>query len=345
MKRNRSKSGGSGERRRKNGSSERDRSKSESEEEEEEELPFESVSRKGYVPPSKRARKVHTPLRPKGDEEEDGGGGAAEGGGGKKKGKGSSPGDAMGVVKRPVKDEDEVDKTKGASFEVEGAPPTPPTPRPPTPVPKVPAVEEERPEVEKSDPGERREESQEAEVMRVFFVFPSQHEKSPHKSSNSVQARPGAKQDPLQEELEREGKAAEPSDGGKGLLRNQTKDSKPGVKVEKEPSPTKPAAPKSAGPPPPGEAKIAAAAPDVVKIDQEPPEPAPPPAKPPPPKEQAEGVPSPKEPISPKVGPPSLGRMSLFEEVVDAGGREEQGAVEVGREGEEGTTCTDDDYD
>ena len=169
MKRNRSKSGGSGERRRKNGSSERDSSKSESEEEEEE-LPFESVSRKGYVPPSKRARKVHTPLRPKGDEDEDGGGGAAEGGGGKKKG------DAMGggseIVKRPVKDGDEVAKTKGASFEVKGAPLTPPTPRPPpTPVPKVPAVEEERPEVEKSDPGERREESQEAEVVRIFFSF------------------------------------------------------------------------------------------------------------------------------------------------------------------------------
>ena len=74
MKRNRSKSGGSGERRRKDDSSERDRSKSESEEEEE--LPFESVSRKGYVPPSKRARKVHTPLRPKGEDEDGGGGGA-----------------------------------------------------------------------------------------------------------------------------------------------------------------------------------------------------------------------------------------------------------------------------
>ncbi len=150
----------------------------------------------------------------------------------------------------------------------------------------------------------------------------------------------------MQEELEREGKAAEPSDGGKGLLRNQTKESKLGVKVEKEPSPPKPAAPKSAGPPPPpGKAKIAAAAPDVVKFDQEPPEPAPPPAKLPPPKEPAKGVPSPKEPIPPKVGPPSLGRMSLFEEVVDAGGREEPGAVEGGREGGEGTTCTDDDYD
>ncbi len=339
MKRNRSKSRGSGERRRKNGSSERDKSKSESEEEEEEELPFESVSRKGYVPPSKRARKVHTPLRPKGEDEDDGGGAAAEGGGGKKKG--GSSGDAMGVIKRPVKDQDEVDKTKGASFEVKGAPPTPPTPRPPTPAPKVPAVEEERPEVEKSDPGERREESQEAEVNEGFFRFSF----TARNIATSVQARPGAKEVPVQEELEREGKAAEPSDGGKGLLRNQTKESKPPVKVEKEePSPPRPAAPKSAGPPPPGKAKIAAAAPDVVKIDQEPPEPAPPPAKQPP----REGVPSPKEPIPPKASgqvPPSLGRMSLFEEVVDAGGREEPGAVGGGREGEEGTTCTDDDYD
>ncbi len=124
------------------------------------------------MPPSKRARKVHTPLRPKGDEDEGGGGAAAEGGVEKKKG------DAMGggseVVKRPVKDEDEVAKAKGASFEVKGAPLTPPTPRPsPTPVPKVPAMEEERPEVEKSDPGEGREEGQEGEVIRVFFVFPS----------------------------------------------------------------------------------------------------------------------------------------------------------------------------
>ena len=158
----------------------------------------------------------------------------------------------------------------------------------------------------------------------------------------------------MQEELEREGKAAEPSDGGKGLLRNQTKESKPLAKVEREPSPPKPAAPKSAGPPPPpGKAKIAAAAPDVVKIDQEPPEPAPPPAKPPPregktPPKGQEGVPSPKEPIPPKASgqvPPSLGRMSLFEEVVDAGGREEPGAIEGGKEGEEGTTCADDDYD